>query len=127
MGEFAKIPNHPAVVALGEEVGLQQQVQNMENRVNARLRAMADNQTARLSNSYCTTPHQTLTALVNSTTGEAIDNFPRTPREIKQLNAAEVDRLLQALEKPIEGVIATRRTRLLLAVGVVRELKMAAA
>ncbi|TDL22956.1 hypothetical protein BD410DRAFT_839273 [Rickenella mellea] len=114
--KIAEVPKAPTT-AKGK--ALQRLLGGFEERLTARIRAMDANELSRLSNAKCVTAGRTLTPLVNSVTGAPISNFPKTIRAIKALDDVEVNRLLEELQQPATGNIASRRSCLMLAVGVV--------
>ena len=99
------------------------------------------NQISRLCNSSCRAPTSNITPLVNATTGEDIQNFPVTVAAIQTMNGmnhvssfSAVYRCsgrLSAGSQPYfggsgstYGSIAVKRTRILVAVGVILQSMM---
>ncbi|KAF8479211.1 hypothetical protein DFH94DRAFT_748442 [Russula ochroleuca] len=76
------------------------------------------NQITQLFNSSCHSWNNNIMALVDATTGLEIDNFSVTVQNVLDLSAQETMQILQALNQPLTGSVAIRRTRILIAVGV---------
>ncbi|KAI9781777.1 MAG: hypothetical protein M1839_005770 [Geoglossum umbratile] len=75
---------------------------------------------ARLQNGRITTPDQTLTPLVNQTTGVAIPNFPITSFALSEASGTDLVPILVALGQPTAGrAEEKKKKRLRLFIGLV--------
>jgi hypothetical protein len=72
---------------------------------------------ARLVNSTLGNPNGQLSPLRNVATNELIDQFPATPRVIRDMPGATLDAVLRALGMDIDGQIEQKRQRLRVQIG----------
>ncbi|KAI0251706.1 hypothetical protein BJV78DRAFT_1154293 [Lactifluus subvellereus] len=118
-GEITKFSNIPAIAngnaileaINGLEGRLVAQIHDLEDRLVAQIHGLEDRLVARMRASN-------IMPLVHAITGEDIQNFPPTIAAIQALNLLEANHILTALNQPSAGLIAAKRSRILIAVGV---------
>ncbi|RPB14808.1 hypothetical protein P167DRAFT_45325 [Morchella conica CCBAS932] len=126
--EIALLPNLP-VVNLAEQIQqihqmLQEMQQGLQNLQQGQQQIRQDilrsdrNNFARLINSSVTRADTPLEPLYDLG-GQLIQNFPQTSEEIKTLNGAMIDTLLNSLTLPTNGAVDTRRKRLMKHIGLI--------
>lgn len=86
--------------------------------IQRRVMVAESNGIIRLENSTAVRAGSEITALLSIETGEVIEDFPQTVDGISTMTSADVNRVLVQLGAPINGSVAVRRRRLLLAIGV---------
>jgi len=100
----------PAAIAKDDPVKAIEKLETKTKAVNA-------NNVARVANSHLTSNDAKLHPLVSLRTGNTLDKFPQTSKDIAKLTLIQVDNMLLGLEADRSGNEAAKREKLRLQIG----------
>ncbi|GAB7328946.1 hypothetical protein MBLNU13_g00817t1 [Cladosporium sp. NU13] len=100
----------PAAIAKDDPVKAIEKLETRTKAINA-------NNVARVANSHLTSNDAKLHPLVSLRTGNTLDKFPQTSKDIAKLTLIQVDNMLLGLEADRAGNEAAKREKLRLQIG----------